>query len=229
MGDAAINPTSLPLVILYDFYFVRKKQTEVIISINGRSHQLDELPIPIDWQKMTFARYSPKPLIATLNPEYNGLLKPLEIEMGQKIYEKGNCSYQIEWTDQIASIKSMCLKSDNHILTMSFTPSFPCLNTTMVNTRYKGFFEVCGHESAGNISGEYTVHSDKKNIHIRAVPSKGWKPKVTKFSTWFLFNVVNVFKKWPTTYRWDGQLQKNAEGSWYMQSKWIRTGQILKN
>jgi hypothetical protein len=96
MGDAATNPTSLPLVLLHDFYFVRKNQTEIHVSINSRPHKLDDLPLLMDWQRMTFARYSPKPLIAMFNPEYSGIVEGFNVENGQKSFEKGNCLYEIE-------------------------------------------------------------------------------------------------------------------------------------
>jgi hypothetical protein len=81
----------------------------------------------------------------------------------------------------------------------------------------------------GSIAGEYIIQSDKEFIHVRLVPLKGWKPKITKFSTWFLFTFVKVFTKWSTTYQWDAELQKSPEGLWYMQSKWVRTGKIMKD
>ncbi|TVQ06464.1 MAG: hypothetical protein EA359_01070, partial [Balneolaceae bacterium] len=56
MGDAATNPSSLPLVMLQDFYFVRKNHTDIKVKINNKSHKPDELPIRMDREKMTFAR-----------------------------------------------------------------------------------------------------------------------------------------------------------------------------
>lgn len=228
MGDAATNPTSLPMVFLHDFYFIRKNNTDIKVSINDKSHMLDNLPMRMDWQEMTFARYSTRPLIATLNSDYNGILEGIEPAAGQETYEKGVYVYEIEWTGQTASIKSMSIKNDIHLLTMSFNPSFRCLNSIPPNTEHKGEFTISGHESVGSISGDYTIQSGKESMHVKIVPSKGWKPKTTKFSTWFLFTVAKVFKKWPTTYQWNAELQKNPEGLWYMQSKWIRTGKILK-
>lgn len=226
MGDAATNPTSMPLVLLHDFYFARKKQTEILVSINKRSHTLDELPILMDFQKMTFARYSPQPLIATLNPDHQGELETLDLEVGQTSYENREKIFEIEWSNQTPSIKSMSVKNNIHLLTMSFAPSFPDLNTLPANTSLSGNFKISGHESVGSISGEYHIHSDKESITLSAIPTKGWKPKTTKFSTWFLFTVAKVFKKWPTTYRWDAEIKKNEEGRWQMKSKWIRMGKI---
>lgn len=229
MGDAATNPTSLPLVLLHDFYFVRKKETEILVSIGNKTHKLDELPILMDFQKMTFARYSSKPLIATLNPKHKGELETLDLGVGQTSFEKDEKIFEIEWSNQSASIKSMSVKNNIHLLTMSFAPSFPDLNTIPQNTRLTGNFTISGHESVGSISGEYHIQSDNESITLSAIPTKGWKPKTSKLSTWFLFTVANVFKKWPTTYTWDAELQKNREGVWQMESKWIRTGKILKD
>jgi len=203
MGDAATNPSSLPLVILQDFYFVRKNHTEIKVEIDNRSHKPDELPIRMDGQKMTFARYSPKPLIATINPAHDGELQTFELETGQRTFDKGDYIYEIDWSNQSASIRSFSAKNNIHLLTMSFSPSFPCLNTFPANTKNKGRFMISGHESVGTISGEYYIQSDHESVTIRVVPSKGWKPEATKFSTRFLFTVARVFRKWPATYQWD--------------------------
>ncbi|WP_194778049.1 hypothetical protein [Pararhodonellum marinum] len=229
MGDAATHPTSLPMVFLHDFYFVRKNQTDILVSIGNQLRKVDPFPIPMDFQKMTFVRYSPKPLIATLNPSYQGEWQTLNIKPGQLTFEKGNHIYEIEWNKQSASIKSMCVKNNIHLLTMQFTPSFPSLNTFPPNTSYKGKFVISGHDSIGLISGEYYIQSEKEVVALKVIPSKGWKPKTTKLSTWFLFSIVKVFKKWPTTYQWNAKLYKNMEGLWHMQSKWVRTGKILKD
>ncbi len=209
--------------------FVRKKQTEVLISIGKKSHKLDVLPIPMDFQKMTFARYSSKPLIATLNHSHNSVVETLDLELGQHTYEKGNYIYEIDWNNQKASIKSMSVKNNIHKLTIRFITSLPCLNTVFPNIKLKGSFIISGHQSVGTISGDYHLQSKNETVTIRVIPSKGWNPKITKLSTWFLFTVAKVFKKWPTTYQWDAKLQKNSEGVWHMHSKWIRTGKFLKD
>ncbi len=229
MGDAATNPTSLPMVLLHDFYFVRKNNTEIKVSINDTSHELDNLPMRMDWQEMTFARYSPKPLIATLNPEQNGVLDGLKPLVGQETFQKGDITYEIEWADQTASIKSMSIMNNIHPLTINFSPAFQCLNTIPANSQLRGTFSITGHESVGRIAGEYGIRSGEESAQIRVVPSEGWKPKTTKFSTWFLFTVAKVFKKWPTTYQWDAKVHKRPDGLWQMQSKWMRTSIILKD
>jgi hypothetical protein len=228
MGDATTNPKSMPLVLLHDLYFVRKNHTKIRVLINNNSHNLDQLPVRIDWQKMTFVRYSPKPLIATLNPEYNGILKGLNIKNAQENFVNGDSTYEIEWIEKKAQINSVSIKNNIHPLTISFFPSFPCLTAIAENTHLNGEFMISGHKSVGSISGDYFIKKEKESTYIRVIPSKGWKPKITKFSTWFLFTVAKIFKKWPTTYQWDAELKKSTDGSWRIQSKWVRTGKILQ-
>jgi hypothetical protein len=47
MGAAAESPSAMPLVLLHDFYFVRKKHSKIEVSINGKQHQIDDLPMPL--------------------------------------------------------------------------------------------------------------------------------------------------------------------------------------
>jgi hypothetical protein len=229
MGDAATNPQALPLVLLHDFYLVRKQHATINVSIDNKRHVVDELPIPIDWQRMTFIRYSPKPLIATLNPAYNGRLTGFNITAGEPTYAHENQAYNLVWSGDAPAIASFGIQSKVHTLSMRFFPPFPCLNTLADQTQMTGRFELFGHASVGRILGEYTLRSASSSVFIRMVPTKGWKPKITKFSTWLLFTIAAVFKKWPCTYQWDAELKKQPNGAWEMQSSWIRTGKIAKD
>ena len=66
-GSATRKPPSLPLVLLYDFYFVRKKDTTVTISVDGQTHKPDDLPIRLDGCPVYFLRYSSDPFCMMMN------------------------------------------------------------------------------------------------------------------------------------------------------------------
>lgn len=226
MGDAALHPTSLPLVLLHDFYFVRKKKTDIALTIDNRSHKLDDLPMPIDRQKMTFARYSPNPMIATLNPATDGKIESFKAEIGQTIIHHGDTEYELEWEGNSPSVKSMRVKDKNQSLTITFSPSFPSADRIESHQKKSGGFVLSGDESVGTLSGEYSIQSADDSVVIKVIPSGGWRPKTTKFSTWFLFTVAKIFKQWPTTYQWDAHLHQSEDGVWQMQSAWKRIGKI---
>ncbi len=229
MGDAATNPSSLPLIFLEDFYFVRSDFSDIRISIDNNNHQPDMLPLPIDGSKMTFTRYSAKPLIATVNPSQHDNVSIIEAEIGQETIIQGDFIYEIEWKNQSAAIKSMTVHHETKTLNMTFNPAFPCLNTLKEESNVSGKFRIYGHDSLGSVSGIYRIKTLNEGIHVTMIPSKGWKPKVTKFTTGFLFTVARVFKKWPTTYQWDATLKQNTESGWELKSDWTRNGRIIKN
>lgn len=227
MGDAAENPSAMPLVLLHDFYFVRRKSTDFLVSIDGKVHSPDVLPLPMDWMNMYFARYSPKPLIATLNPAYDGPLLQELVDEGVEQVTQENTSLELEWEGGFPKLKSLTRHNLVHDIKFSFDPAFPHLEAVKAGTSQEGHFLVEGHPSTGSIAGDYMICANKESILMVLVPSKGWKPRPTKISLRLLYAVGKVFKQWPGTYRWEARLEKTKEGEWHMKSHWKRTGKVL--
>ena len=223
MGDAAEKPLAMPLVLLHDFYFVRKKSTEIAISIEGTFHRPDELPLPIDGSKMLFTRYSPKPLIATLNPSVNDAVTPLEVKPQQKKLSSPEYDFELEWINHQPAIKRIIRKNEKHPVTLLFKEAFPDIKMLKEDTIKKGGFEIEGNPTTGSIGGHYTVEKDHNKTKIIMVPSKGWKPRPTKLSLRFLYTVAKIFKNWPKTYEWTAVIEEKKGPMYHMQSKWKRT------
>ncbi len=222
MGSVAENPSALPLVFLHDFYFVRKKHTSISISIDGKSHNSDELPIPMDFTKMLYTRYSPDPLIVAFNKETDELLPYLEIQpMVNEHTTKDSC-YTIEWVSDKPRIKSIEKISGKHIIKLKFEPSFPQIEDIEEDSTLEGEFEIEGDRSAGKIRGVYEVERREDSLTLRMTPSFGWIPKADKLSLKFLYAAVKMFKKWPTTYRWIAKINQNEKGEFFIKSTWRR-------
>lgn len=222
MGDAAEKPSALPLVLLHDFYFVRKKCTKVEICINGKSHQPDQLPLLMDGTKMLFLRYSPEPLIVTFNPAIEDSLNPLAIKPQQKQISSGEYDFELEWKNNQPSIKRIIRNNKTYPVTLFFKEAFPNIKVLENNTVLHGRFEIEAHPSTGKIGGHYTLEKENSKTKIIMIPSNGWKPRPTKFSLWFLYTVAKIFKKWPKTYKWTAYIQEKENGDYYMKSGWKR-------
>ncbi len=222
MGDAAENPSAMPLVFLQDFYFVRKRNTEFKVSIQNKQHQTDEFPLLMDWTKMYFSRYSPRLLVATINPAFNGPLPQIETVVGAKIMHRESHEFILEWKQETPFIKCIIRHNSIQPVTLRFNESFPDIKRMANNSSLRGNFEIEAHPSSGKISGHYKVEKKDGVIKIVMIPSKGWQPKPTKLSLWFLFNVVKIFKKWPTTYEWTAHIQEREDGLYIMKSGWKR-------
>ncbi|SDZ13208.1 MULTISPECIES: hypothetical protein [Rhodonellum] len=227
MGNAAVHPSSMPLVLMHDFYFVRRTKTVFFIKIDKKNHQPDTFPIPMDWTRMYFARYSPEPVIATLNPAFDDVLPAIKLGNGKEQAFEGDLIYEIEWENRLPKLKSLIKNNKTHPIKLSFHPAFPNLDLLEVGSPVKGTFEISGHPSTGFVAGDYLVSPNKKGTTIVLAPSKGWKPRPTKLSLWILYSVVRIFKLWPTTYRWEASLERSKDEVWHMKSCWKRTGKIL--
>ena len=221
MGDAVENPSSMPLVILQDFYFVRRKHSEIELSINGRQHHIDNLPIPIDRTKMTFIRYSPKPLIVTLNPAFSGTLSDISIDINQETVLSDNYEIALEWKENKAFIKSIEKKNEIYPVRMIFKNAFPNIAEMENSAEFKGSFLIESHPSTGKVKGVYNIQKTNNEISVSFLPSKGWKPKHSKFSLRFLYTVARVFKKWPATYEWTATIHEK-DNLYFMDSQWNR-------
>ncbi len=225
MGDAAEAPSAMPLVLLHDFYFVRQPHTAFEISIGGKRHQPDILPIPMDFIRMYFTRYSPKPLIATLNPAFDGELEPVAVEFGATEAKVRETVLALEWTGDRPALKRVLHLNKVHPLALRFEPAFPDLQTMADAARVEGNFEIAGHPSTGRIAGNYTVEKKDGVITITMIPAQGWLPRPTKFSLRFLYTVAAVLRKWPATYEWTAHLQAQEIGAYTMHSAWRRIKQ----
>ncbi len=221
MGDAAENPSAMPLVLLHDFYFVRRAHTELTVNIDGRYHQPDKLPMPLDFRRMYFARYSSDPLILTVNPAFDGKLSRLNIADDGHAYA-GDNSYELTHEDGKTGIRSINRSHKHHLVSLKFAPAFPDVSTLADNSKAEGKFEIIGHPSTGKVAGDYTVGMWNGEIHISMTPSQGWIPNESKWSLRFLYRVGKVFKSWPTTYTWTATLTPDENGDMQMVSAWER-------
>jgi len=223
MGDAVENPTSLPLVILHDFYFVRRANTKVSIKIDGRNHQPGKLPLPIDFSQMYFLRYSPDPLILTFNPTHDGIMKPLEL-IGKLEARLGNLTFDLIDNDGQLEIVTMRLHSEGHDVRVDYSPAIPNLINLKSGIAINGLFAIRGEPSTGIIKGEYELERKDDLIRLQLSPSKGWQPNEKKLAVKLIYFLGAVFKNWPKTYKWQATIDVSDINNVIMKSHWQRTG-----
>ena len=221
MGDAAENPHAMPLVLLQDFYFVRQKHSDIEVLVDGRLHNVDNLPVFIDRTKMTFIRYSTKPIIATLNSEFSGVIQGVSIEKNQDVIASDDYEINIEWRADKAYIKSIKRNNQIHPVILHFNDAFPNIADLENNSIIKGAFTIESHPSTGKIKGVYRVEKNEDLITISMNPSRGWYPVKNKLSLRFMYRVAKIFRKWPTTYEWNAKVSWTSS-DYYMESHWKR-------
>jgi hypothetical protein len=215
------KPFSLPLVLLYDFYFVRQKNTEVEIVIEGRPHKADTLPVPIDGTRMYFMRYSTDPFIVHWNPDFEGVL-PASQPAGAGSFTVGDSIYELSENNHHFEISGMRPRDDRHAMHFTFTPAFPDVVNLCDGAQVSGAFHIDLEESAGSIDGVYQAQRRGHEVMIEVHPAGGWQPGVRKWSVRFMFFVVKLFKNWPKMYRWTATLSLTQPDAPHLRSHWER-------
>ncbi len=221
MGQAAESPSAMPLVLLHDFYFVLRNDTHLSVKIGDRYHEPDTFPMPLDFSRIYFARYSPDPLIATLNPAFDGVLHPLAEPVNNTV-TSGEIRYELTLNGPVYEVQSFSRAYKDREVKVSFSPAFPNVGTLMVGAEVSGIFEIAGDPTTGLIRGEYSVQNRNGEINIELIPSGGWLPNEPKLTLRFLYRMVPMFKEWPTTYRWTANLQRTGDDPFMMKSSWER-------
>lgn len=222
MGFAAEKPSSLPLIYLHDFYFVRKKHTVIEISIQGKHHKPDKLPLPMDWTQMYFTRYSPRPLIATFNPAFNGVLEGITVEEGIKEVQFEDYTMNLQWDNKKPCISDITRNNNLHPIQVAFSPPFPAIHSHLQDVDCSGSFIIEGDPSTGKIPGRYSIVKQDEKIIISLTPSGGWKPRPTKLSLRFMYRAVKIFRNWPSTYEWNAKIHIDKQDVLWMESAWKR-------
>jgi hypothetical protein len=222
MGAAAETPEALPLVILHDFYFVRQKKTDWEVSVDGRKHKPDKLPILMDGKRMYFTRYSPDPLIVTFNQAHSGAIPVLHIASGISAFVVGETSISVVWEGEKPMISGVTRKHHDRSVQITFDPPFPSLLSMAEGATEIGLFTISGDESIGTVEGYYGVMKIDGGVEMNMVPYGGWKPRPDRLSLRFLYAVASVFRKWPSTYEWTGIITWDEDQRAHMQSAWKR-------
>lgn len=221
VGMSAENPTGLMLVFMEDFYFVRQTDTKVKMQIGGKSHKLDRF-MPMDGKKMYFSRYTPHPIIVTVNPNFSGIIENLSV-VNHKAQD-GSSQYTLQDVNGNTYIETIRQDVSGRTVTMKFSPAFPDIRNTKSGKNIIGNFWIAGHEKTGTVSGKYSVKNQNGVVYISLIPSGGWKPyPKNRFMVKTVFTMAKIFRRWPKTYEWNATLTQLDESRYYIEAGWKRT------
>lgn len=221
MGSGTENPPSLPLVILYDFYFVRRAGTEVEVLIDGVSHRPDGLIFPIDGRRVHFIRYSADPFILNWNEKQDGPLEPLCVEKPGE-HRHGETVYNLVDNQGRMELSGMRPAQSRRDIRFVFDPPFPDLACLREGAQGEGEFTLW-MEDIGTLEGVYSFQRLGGQARVEVHPSRGWRPRVGHASARMIFSLARNFKDWPKTYRWNAVLDLEDGEQPRIKSGWSRT------
>lgn len=221
LGSSADSPNALPVYMLHEFNFVTVNGTEVLVSIAGQEHQVDTVPILIDWKKIYLMRYSTDPFLVKWNAAAKEELKPLEAS-GKLQMQDQETKYELIDNNGHYEIKEMSIANEKHKIGIYFKPALPDMISLRDGVDIKGRVTVAAEKEAGAIRGDYELSRQGSKIKINICLNKGWRPNEPKWSMKFLYAMVPMFREWPKTYTWTADIELNENNHPSINSKWAR-------
>lgn len=221
VGSSSANPSYLPFYLMFKFDFVRRANTDVTISINGRTHKADTFPFPLNGSRVYFMRYSDDTFLVDWCPAQSQALELL-IGEGNKLNGPNGTLYELLEYQNCPAFARISTNRKNHSFTAEFNPPFPEITHIADNTSVSGEFVLGSDESAGVLRGTYEVSRSGEEVEVTLNPSGGWEPRPKTHFLKFLFNFIKIFRQWPKTYLWTAKIKLNEGAPPIMESRWTR-------
>ena len=221
VGWISKKPLSLPVYYMYQMSLTRKKHSNIIITVGGRSHKPDVFFLPFDKSGNYFTRYSLDTFNVDINPCCNGLLQICEAGIRDNL-KNGDLHYELNRNNGHPEIKKVTVKGERHFCTIDFSPSFPDLLTLKNDIFLTGDFCITSDTGAGIIKGTYKIENKQNETDIKLHPGLGWIPSESRLLLRLMFKLVKIFKDWPKSYSWDAKITLDENGSCFMDSNWNR-------
>ena len=191
IGYGSKNPNFLPLFFMYNFDFIRKKNTQIECRIDEQKIVIDKFSMPINMQFRYYARYSNQcELLEFANTDS---LSFIEVELEDNSYIDKNIEYIF---DDYNSLSKIIVHLENGKIDINFSP---CFN---MNKDTKGIFKICPKEEMGYLEGIYEINRDNDKISIRLVPINGWTSVPNSFITKMILKPNSLFCKWSKNYEY---------------------------
>lgn len=201
VGVSSQHPTFLPVFAMYSFDLIRKKNTQVSITIDGRSFTPDNFPVPLpkEGQMRSFIRYSPDCELIDFGLAHDKPLKLLECNHSKSIDNNLLATYHQVKEQYLMDTLSFC--HAKHHFKVSFENGFPDL-LRMKDGTITHHFKMQMDNSMGYFAGYYTVTKQGIHIAISLVPNEGWTLVPPTFFAKILLQKKSMFRTWPKSYRY---------------------------
>lgn len=217
IGSGSESPTSLPLFFLYEFDFVRKHKTKMLIEIDGKLRRADNFPFPItkELQWRYYTRYSMDCQIVEFAKSQEGILKSVELDKDYSYKEDGT-TYYFNINKKGMSLKTITIDDKRHQVKMIFEPPLPIVNN--IDGEIKGKFNVITDPAMGTVDGTYQWKQHDGYHSIRLLPEGGWTSVPNSFITKMILSPKSLFCTWPKSYLYTQEIEMNSFSS---KSEWV--------
>lgn len=214
IGFGSERPTCLPIFFLYNFDFIRRKNTIVDIHIDETALKLDPFPFPfpMNGQMRYYSRYTMESQIIEFIP-INMQVKEVELDEQMRYFE-GEIKYQFVETSYGLGLSLVELMQDKKVV-INFIPAFLMYDQI-------GEFSICPSEEMGHIGGIYQVKRSDNFVDVSLIPNKGWISIPNSRITKIILSPKSIFCNWCKKYQYSALVDLTKMRT---RAKWINGNQ----
>ena len=201
MGAAIERPTSLPLVWMPGFDLVRRSGREPEILIDGRPASTGRLPGQF-LHRRRLIKYSEGLCLASVNPAHDGPLPAPDPDAGPGV---------------------VTASAGGHRALLQVNPPLPDPEVMTPGEVAEGTWTVAIDTALAVTGGTWRATRGEETLDLGLEVTKRWRPRRLPLLMRIVTTVIPVFRRWPTTYRWEATIELGAQPA--MRSRWTRTGE----
>jgi len=207
IGGVLKTFTYFPFFYMKEFNFVKRSKTDIAIVIDNVKMNPKNIPIFVNGELVYLSRYAIKPIIAEINNDFSGQLKPLILKETKK-FKSHDLHYSFTENQGHKELKKILCLSYGKEAGILFSPPIPDIVHLKDNIVVKGRFSIESKKIKGIVSGEYTIIRNKKGALFNLKPINAYSPMSGEI--------------WVNAYNWNATLLFQNSKVVKINSKWIK-------
>ena len=206
VGVGVARPDKLFCVVMRRFGMLRRSGAVCEVEVDGVVRQVSSFPPLLDGRQMAMVRFSPDSVVGDLNPD--GFLAAAVATDG--VTETGGTRYLVR--DGV--VRRLSAGDGDRAVHLELEPGLPDVSALAGGETHEARwrFVVAGVDVA---SGRLRATGRDGATALELAVTRGWRPRGVPLGMWLVTWVLPGFRRWPTTYRWDGLLRDGeVTGAW---------------
>ena len=219
VGGAFDAPAFFPFLWLPTMSFVPVRGTEVTLRVDGQPRAISRLPLPIGGRRCLMARYDLDAMVCQLNPSW--ATDPSQTPVGAT-GSSPNDGRDIVDVDGEPSLAGLRVGRGAHSCAVRLDPPVPDPLRVPPTAGLQGSVQLQA-DGTPELQGRYELACTTDRVTLIIDRIGPWRTRRRRPLLGILFRLP-IFRRWPTTYRWEATLDLTASPEPAWSSRWSRSG-----
>jgi hypothetical protein len=218
VGGSFDAPEFFPFLWLPGLSFVPVRDTEVEVRVDERVRTVPRLPLPIGGRRCLMARYDPDVLVCQLNAD------DVDLPTRVAVQEDGPAALpgaEVVETDGGHRLAALRVGRGGHTCAVVLDPPLPDLRSLPSAARQRGAL-LLQADDINELQARYELTRVDDRVELVIDGFGPWRTRLRRPLLAVLFRLP-LFRRWPTTYRFEATLDLAATRERGLTSGWTRS------